>query len=137
MRESATHSRELFPERQARAKAEESELTEIPKAVDPAEWLRNQPHLFCEKLKILMPERDCLLRQFPLPTKKWTCANSVEKSCASGQCAQGVALLLRLGVLPGRECPRCSGLGMLPTPKPRSSVERLVRVLSSLKPSFR
>jgi len=74
--------------------------------------------MLCEKLRCSMDIETCIARQTGQPRRtvhgnaRWH--RTRDPYCQSGDCKQGLGVLLRAGLLSWARCPTCSGCGRVP-----------------------
>ena len=75
--------------------------------------------MWCEALRCSMSRERCVAHQTEVPRR--TAVSGVVKrplvippQCRSGQCRQGIAVLLEAGILRRAKCPTCCGCGWVP-----------------------
>ena len=77
---------------------------------DPSVWLKQQA-IFCARLRCSIPRRDCARRQEP---KSGRISERGYGPCQSGECLQGLKVLVELGKARKAVCECCGGAGWVP-----------------------
>ena len=93
----------------------------------PADMLvraRLAQQLWCEAQHASLARSLCIAYQIGDPTLPPNARMRLEARapafCRSGQCRQGVGVLLQEGVLERAQCPTCAGCGWVPRERPRA-----------------